>query len=148
MLALHITYVFLIKISIVEASGIIVAVLRAQDARATVADRRVDPAALEGRHKGRASKEERLARVHEGREGREFGSAAARKKQKTGGTSNKQKVGARSLRVRCRGHACCEAHTVSIPKTSRHAACCGMCFTSRCCTPGTRRVIIRQGQQQ
>ena len=53
----------------------------------------MDPAALTGRHKGRASKEERLARVHEGREGREFGAAAARKKQKTGGTSNKQKVG-------------------------------------------------------
>lgn len=47
--------------------------LHPQDARATVADRRVDPAALAGRHKGRASKEERLARVHEGREGREFG---------------------------------------------------------------------------
>ena len=64
----------------------------AQDARATAADRRVDPAALTGRHKGRSSKEERLAKVHEGREGRDFGAAAARKKQKTGGTSNKQKA--------------------------------------------------------
>ncbi len=80
-----------------------------QDARATAPDRRVDPAALAGRHKGRASKEERLARVHEGREGREFGAASARKKQKTGGTSNRQKARRRWLAARgptctLRGH--------------------------------------------
>ncbi len=75
-----------------------------QDARATAPDRRVDPAALAGRHKGRASKEERLARVHEGREGREFGAASARKKQKTGGTSNRQK--ARRPWLASRGPAC------------------------------------------
>ncbi|KAK9834281.1 hypothetical protein WJX81_003203 [Elliptochloris bilobata] len=79
--------------------------LAAQDARATAADRRVDPAALEGRHKGRANKEERLARVHEGREGRDFGAAAARKKQKTGGTSNKQKAKRKNMPLAARAAA-------------------------------------------
>jgi len=96
-----------------------------QDARATAPDRRVDPAALAGRHKGRASKEERLARVHEGREGREFGAASARKKQKTGGTSNRQK--ARRPWLAARGPGCTlRSHTEGASGRERSAVCNGM----------------------
>ncbi len=37
-----------------------------QDARATLAERRVDPASLQGKHKRRRDKEERMASVLEG----------------------------------------------------------------------------------
>ncbi|CAG9463549.1 unnamed protein product [Pedinophyceae sp. YPF-701] len=59
-----------------------------------IAERRVDAAELEGVHKRRKTKEERLASVMEGREGREeFGAASARRKKKTGGAglSNREK---------------------------------------------------------
>ena len=56
-------------------------------------DRRVDPDSLLGTHKVRADKAARLARVMEGREGREeFGASAKRHKKKSGGTSNKEKA--------------------------------------------------------
>jgi protein SDA1 len=62
------------------------------------ADRRVDPDSLLGTHHVRADKESRLARVHEGREGRPgFGSAAARHKKKVGGSSNKEKNKVKAL---------------------------------------------------
>lgn len=68
-----------------------------QDARATIGERRVDPNALTSKQKSRKDKAERMASVLEGREGREFGAAASRRKQKTGGTSNKQKAKKKSL---------------------------------------------------
>lgn len=47
---------------------------------------------LVGRHKTHKSKQDRLTSVLEGREGREFGSAAGRKRNKMGGKSNKEKL--------------------------------------------------------
>lgn len=69
----------------------------AQDARATIGERRVDANSLTARARARKDKAERMASVLEGREGREFGAAAKRKKRKTGGTSNKQKAKKKSL---------------------------------------------------
>ena len=40
----------------------------AQDARSTLAERRVDPGSLTGRHKSRKDKAERMESVMEGRE--------------------------------------------------------------------------------
>ena len=68
-----------------------------QDARATIGERRVDPNALTSKQKSRKDKAERMASVLEGREGREFGASASRRKQKTGGSSNKQKLKKKSL---------------------------------------------------
>lgn len=68
-----------------------------QDMRATLTEERVDPIGLTGRHKTRKSKQEKLASVAEGREGREFGAAAARKHKKSGGKSNKEKVKKKNL---------------------------------------------------
>jgi protein SDA1 len=68
-----------------------------QDARGTITERRVDPSTLLGKHKARKDKAERMAMVLEGREGREFGAAAARKKKKAGGLSNKQKAKRKNL---------------------------------------------------
>ena len=62
--------------------------LRAQGAT----ERRMDPASLLSKKRGKADKAERMASVLAGREGREtFGSSVARKKLKTGGSSNMQK---------------------------------------------------------
>ncbi|EIE25800.1 SDA1-domain-containing protein [Coccomyxa subellipsoidea C-169] len=58
---------------------------------------RVDPNALTSKQKSRKDKAERMASVLEGREGREFGASASRRKQKTGGSSNKQKLKKKSL---------------------------------------------------
>ena len=67
-------------------------------ALAAASDRRVDPDSLLGTHKVRSDKAARLAKVHEGREGRaEFGSAAGRHKKKVGGSSNKEKSKAKAL---------------------------------------------------
>ncbi|CAL8470003.1 g9545 [Coccomyxa elongata] len=71
--------------------------LAEQDARATIGERRVDPNALTSKQKSRKDKAERMASVLEGREGREFGAAASRKKKKTGGMSNKQKAKKKNL---------------------------------------------------
>ena len=69
----------------------------AQDMHASLAEQRVDPLSLTGRHKTRKSKEDRLVSVHEGREGREFGAAAARRNNKAGGRSNKEKMKSKNL---------------------------------------------------
>ncbi len=57
----------------------------------------MDANALTSKQKSRKDKAERMASVLEGREGREFGAAASRKKQKTGGMSNKQKAKKKNL---------------------------------------------------
>ncbi len=54
-------------------------------------EQRVDPMALLGKRRGRRDKEERLASVMEGREGREFGAKAKLKNDKQGGLSNREK---------------------------------------------------------
>lgn len=64
--------------------------LQVQDAVKTAGDQRVRANDLASTHKGRRTKEERMASVLEGREGRMFGAAAGRKKNKTGGLSNRQ----------------------------------------------------------
>lgn len=75
-----------------------------QDLRATIGEERVVPDALKGRHKSRQSKEERLAKVLEGREGRSFGAAAARKHKKVGGRSNKEKLKQKNLPMGAKKH--------------------------------------------
>jgi len=67
------------------------AVLAAVAARSLAPERRVDPDSLLGRARGRRDKAARMATVLEGREGREFGSAAGRRKSKAGGLSNREK---------------------------------------------------------
>jgi protein SDA1 len=52
---------------------------------------------LLGKKRGRADKEERLASVMEGREGREFGAKSRIKKAKTGGLSNREKQKRKNL---------------------------------------------------
>ena len=54
-------------------------------------EERLDPNDLLGKRRGRRDKEERMASVLEGREGREFGSKASLKKDKQGGLSNREK---------------------------------------------------------
>ncbi|KAK9840402.1 hypothetical protein WJX74_009278 [Apatococcus lobatus] len=73
------------------------ALLKMQDERAMLNDQHLDPLSLEGQRQQRKDKAERMASVLKGREGREFGAAAARKKQKTGGLSNKQKEKAKAM---------------------------------------------------
>lgn len=70
----------------------------------------MNPAALLGKHKARKDKAERLASVMEGRKDRDFGAASGRRKQKSGGTSNKEKAkrkampqAARAQQIRKRG---------------------------------------------
>ncbi|KAK9811636.1 hypothetical protein WJX72_007420 [[Myrmecia] bisecta] len=71
-----------------------------QDRRNIVAEERVDPSNLQGKHKRRQDKEARMASVLEGREGREgFGAASGRKKQKSGGMSNKEKAKKKDLPI-------------------------------------------------
>ena len=65
--------------------------------QASVAEQKVNPGALTGRHKSRKSKEDKLASVMGGREGREFGAAASRKHKKVGGLSNKEKLKRKNL---------------------------------------------------
>lgn len=62
-----------------------------KDKLSTANERRVNTSALVGRHKYRKDKEERMASVLEGREGREFGAKSSLKKSKTGGLSNREK---------------------------------------------------------
>lgn len=67
---------------------------------ATLHERRIDPRSLQGVHKYRLDKAERLASVYAGREGREFGAAAGRrkKKQETGASlSNREKEKRKNL---------------------------------------------------
>ena len=75
-----------------------------QDLRSAIREERISPDALIGRHKSRQSKEERLAKVMEGREGRSFGAAASRKHQKIGGRSNKEKLKQKNLPMGAKKH--------------------------------------------
>lgn len=56
-----------------------------------MSEHRVNPDDLRGSHKYRKDKEERMAAVLAGREGREFGAKSSLKKNKTGGLSNREK---------------------------------------------------------
>jgi len=72
---------------------------------ATFGETRIDPNSLEGAHKKkRQAKEERLAKVYEGREDRQFGAASARHNKKTGGLSNKEKQKKKHLPLAARLH--------------------------------------------
>lgn len=71
--------------------------LELQEQLGTLHERRVAPSALLGKRRGRRDKEERMASVLEGREGREFGAKARLKKDKTGGLSNKEKAKRKNL---------------------------------------------------
>ena len=67
------------------------AALAAAAARSAAPERRVDPDSLLCRARGKRDKAARMASVLEGREGRDFGSAAGRRKAKAGGLSNREK---------------------------------------------------------
>lgn len=60
-----------------------------QDRLGVASEHRVNPDDLLGSHKYRKDKEERMAAVLAGREGREFTAKTALKKKKTGGLSNR-----------------------------------------------------------
>jgi hypothetical protein len=75
-----------------------------QDMRSSVAEQRMNPDDLRGKHKSRKSKAEKMASVVEGREGREFGAAQSRKNKKTGGKSNKEKLKGKNLPLGARKH--------------------------------------------
>ena len=88
------------------------AALAAARARSAAPERRVDPDSLLGRARGRRDKAARMASVMEGREGREFGAAAGKRKAKAGGLSNREKqkrkampLAARSAQARKRAGA-------------------------------------------
>ncbi|KAK9790096.1 hypothetical protein WJX73_001035 [Symbiochloris irregularis] len=76
--------------------------LEALDHRGMEGESRVDPSTLQGRHRARKDKEARMATVLQGREGNEYGSAAGRKKQKVGGSSNKQKANRKNMPLAAR----------------------------------------------
>jgi len=59
--------------------------------RKKIHEHAVNPMDLLGKKRGKADKQERMASVLEGREGREYGAKARIKNKKTGGLSNKQK---------------------------------------------------------
>eukprot|EP00890_Picochlorum_soloecismus_P002101 jgi/Picsp_1/2892/NSC_01117-R1_protein len=71
-----------------------------QDKRAKLHEQAVNPSDLLGKRRGKQTKEERLATVMEGREGREFGAKSRVKKAKTGGLSNKEKLKRKKLPMR------------------------------------------------
>lgn len=74
-----------------------------QSMRAMANETRLNPDDLEGRHKKRLDKEERLASVMLGREGREkFGASTGRKKQKTGGLTEKEKQKKKAMPIAAR----------------------------------------------
>ena len=76
--------------------------LALQDQLGVLHEQRVDPSALLGKRRGRRDKEERMASVLAGREGREFGSKAALKKDKQGGLSNREKDRRKNLPLAAR----------------------------------------------
>jgi len=76
--------------------------LALQDQLGVLHEQRVDPSALLGKRRGRRDKEERLASIMAGREGREFGSKAALKKDKQGGLSNREKDRRKNLPLAAR----------------------------------------------
>ncbi|KAH7622813.1 hypothetical protein Ndes2526B_g02092 [Nannochloris sp. 'desiccata'] len=73
-----------------------------QDQLGVLHEQRVDPSALLGKRRGRRDKEERMASIMAGREGREFGSKAALKKDKQGGLSNREKDRRKNLPLAAR----------------------------------------------
>ncbi|KAL0045199.1 hypothetical protein WJX82_000420 [Trebouxia sp. C0006] len=69
------------------------AALQFKDGLSVVSEARVAAEDLQGRHKRRKNKEERMKSVLEGREDRlGFGAASGLRKKKTGGTSNREKA--------------------------------------------------------
>ena len=88
-------------------------------ARAGAGERPLDPASLEARRRGRQDKEARLARVMEGREGREFGAAAARHKRKTGGLSNKQLAKRKAMPLAAASSAAARRRAASVGNRAR-----------------------------
>jgi len=76
--------------------------LALQDQLGVLHEQRVDPSALLGKRRGRRDKEERMASIMAGREGREFGSKAALKKDKQGGLSNREKDRRKNLPLAAR----------------------------------------------
>ena len=71
--------------------------LNLESKRSKLHEHAVNPMDLLGKKRGRADKEERLASVMEGREGREFGAKSRIKKAKTGGLSNREKQKRKNL---------------------------------------------------
>lgn len=65
--------------------------LALESKRKKIHEHAVNPLDLLGKKRGKADKQERLASVLEGREGREYGAKARIKNKKTGGLSNKEK---------------------------------------------------------
>eukprot|EP00899_Mesostigma_viride_P012492 jgi/Mesvir1/21243/Mv06673-RA.1 len=66
-------------------------------------EKRVDPLDLQGVHRHKADKAERLASIMAGREGRDkFGSSTARKNKKTGGLSNRQQQNRKEMPLAAR----------------------------------------------
>lgn len=80
------------------------ATLEATDKRNLEGEHRLDPSSLQGKHKQRKDKTERMASVLQGREGNAYGAAAGRKKQKAGGLSNKEKQKRKHLPAAARSH--------------------------------------------
>lgn len=65
--------------------------LALESKRKKIHEHAVNPVDLLGKKRGKADKQERLASVLEGREGREYGAKARIKNKKTGGLSHKEK---------------------------------------------------------
>ncbi|KAL0034036.1 hypothetical protein WJX79_004594 [Trebouxia sp. C0005] len=77
----------------IEAEEEAEAALQFKDGLSVVSEARVAAEDLQGRHKRRKNKEERMKSVLEGREDRlGFGAASGLRKKKTGGTSNREKA--------------------------------------------------------
>eukprot|EP00955_Chlamydomonas_euryale_P073271 361687-Chlamydomonas_euryale.AAC.2 len=76
--------------------------------REQVHEQRLNPDDLKGRHKRRLDKEERMASVLAGREGRDkFGASIGRKKQKTGGLTEKEKQKRKAMPLAARAWQVC-----------------------------------------
>lgn len=88
-------------------------------ARTAAGERALDPASLEARRRGRQDKEARLAKVMEGREGRQFGAAAARHKRKTGGLSNKQSQKRKAMPLAAASGAAARRRAASVGNRAR-----------------------------
>lgn len=71
--------------------------LQLEERRSKMHEHAVNPDDLLGKRRGKMDKQERLATVMEGREGREFGAKSSIKKSKTGGLSNKEKQRRKNL---------------------------------------------------
>eukprot|EP00798_Chlamydomonas_sp_ICE-L_P018496 gene18496-24994_t len=65
-------------------------------------DQRIAPSDLQGRHKYRKDKEERMASVLAGREGRSFGASTGMKKNKEGGLTEREKQRKKAMPIAAR----------------------------------------------